>query len=548
MAAYGMIGCNTSMRIRPQVCRAVTAPDTSPKAVETHPRTSAQRKYIPSAPSNSGVDKNCPPPQARILLNECATDYLHPRSASETTPEALQPQVENVLKAELRLLAGTAGTQPVLQSDPVPGVMVTISRGAYPTLEELYKALGTHSIFHTHADPTAATVLCINDLAPCEFHKLYNHLAPHLESFRIKIDFNDTTLIMRCPSEAHESGVDGWNSVWSLLKSQMPMPPELQSHIHWKKGQPDVNLPPLSPGGHRMKCPDACLGRVGERIPTLVLETGYSQMQEEVHNAAKTWLSRLIRDGIDSLEDHAVQCVILFKINENLTKIWLPAFRESLQKQDFNVNKDNAPHPATFLSMAALGSTALTLEIWRNERDIITGGLKREHTVLNRPTCTIPVCISEHHITTEELFDTWIWEYLSEVRERTNDIFFTLPGKPPIPRSTVSTDKQNKYFTLYLDDLTSPKDIPQDLRGEVWLNVPVKMWVWGYLLSQGVGFEGWKKEVVDGLGIAWAKWRSGNKENQEPNVGMENERRVLGDMGEDNGQPSVKRRKVEKGF
>ncbi|KAF8415974.1 hypothetical protein EV426DRAFT_578941 [Tirmania nivea] len=536
MATYEMLACyNTYPSIRPNVRRAVTAPEIA----ETTQATAAQPQYLPSVPVVSRVGKDHPLPQECTPLNECnskATGFVRPPSASDT-------------KAELRLSAATTGTKPVFQSDPPPDTMVTISRDAYPTFEHLCKFLETHSLFHTHANSNSVTVLCIKDLPPVEYHELYNLLAPRLEGFRIKIDFYNTTLIMRRPSQTHESGITGWNSTGNFLRSQMPMPPELRSHIHWQKGQIDVNLPPLTRGSLRIKCPDACLGPADEGIPTLVLETGYSQTLGEAHTVAKTWLWRLIEDQTEDLEDHAVQCVMVFKINQNLTKDWLPAFQEFFQKQDFNVNRDFAPDPASYLPTAALLSIALTIEIWRNETDTTTGALKREHSVRNRRTCTIPACISVHDITTEELFDTWIWEYLSEVPSMTNS-FHTLRDDPPIPRSTPSTDHQNKYFTLYLDDLTSPTNIPQNHRGAIWINVPIKMWVWGYLLSQGVGvgFKGWKREAVGGLDAAWAKWDRGNKENHDSDIQVVNEERVLQDLGADNAQPRVQKRKLQTGL
>lgn len=489
---------------RPNVRRAVTAPDTLANTGETAPATVAQPKYIPTAPLTSLVD---PPPHERTLLKEQdfkATHSVLPLPSSLTTPLAWHPQAEPCLSA------GTAIEVPVLQSDPSPATMVTISRGEFATLQCLSKYLETHSLFHTYADPNPVTVLCINNLPPFEYLELYNLLAPQLDDFRIKIDFYDTTLIMRRPSHTHESGVAGWNSLGSLLQNKMPIPPAVKSYISWQKGQIDVNLPPLSPGGLRIKCPDASLGRRDRGIPTLVLETGYSQTPGEVHNVAKSWLWRLVRNGIEALEDHAVQCVIVFKINENLTKHWLPAFRDSFKRQDFNISQDLAPDPASYQSEAALKSIAMTVEIWRNETDTTTGALKRQPTVRNRPTCTIPACISKHDITTKQIFNTWIWDYLSEVRQGTNGTFDTLREHPRIPRSTVSTGQQNRYFTLYLDDLTSPEHIPQNRRGTVWVNVPIKVWVWSYFNSQGVGFDGWKRDTVVNSEDLWANWDDGN--------------------------------------
>jgi len=107
----------------------------------------------------------------------------------------------------------------------------------------------------------------------------------------------------------------------------------------------------------------------------------------------------------------------------------------------------------------------------------------------------------------------------------TDTTFHTLRDYPPIPRSMVSLDQQNKYFTLYLDDLTSPKDIPQNRRGTIWVNVPMKVWVWGYLRSEGVGFKGWKREVGE-MKDVWAEWDRKN-ENHNPNMEVTNLGRVL---------------------
>ncbi|KAF8415970.1 hypothetical protein EV426DRAFT_711769 [Tirmania nivea] len=535
MASYGMMGCcDTYASVRPNVRRTVTAPS---KREETPQSQQGEPKHLPTVPCTSRIDIGHPPPQRCTPLNEGdlkATGSLHPPAGSITRPSAWYTQLGNALEPELRLLSSTARTIPFLQSDPTPGVMVTLNRNTYAALKELTKHLETHSLFHTHADPNAVTVVCINDLPAVEYHELYNLLAPLLEGFRIKIDFDDTTLIMRRPSQTHESGIKGWNSLGNLLQTQMRMTQQLRKRFDWQKGQPDVQLPPLSAGCLRIKCPDACLGRVDNNVPTLVLETGYSQTPGQVHIVAKTWLWRLIEDGIEALEDHAVQCVIVFKINEKLSKHWLPAFRQSFERHNFNLNQDQAPDLTSFVSKEALQSIALTVEIWRNEKHASTGELKRERTVRNRPTCTIPVCISAHNITTEQLFDTWIWEYLLDVRDGTHTTFQTLQDHTPIPRSTISAARQNTYFTLYLDDLTSPTDIPQNRRGAIWMNVPIKLWVWGFFLSEGVGFKGWEREVVDELEDDWAQVDSGNKENRNPTMDIEDKRRV---------QTRVKRRK-----
>ncbi|KAF8442553.1 hypothetical protein BGX38DRAFT_1202374 [Terfezia claveryi] len=546
MAAYAMTGaCDVYLSARPTVQRAVTVPDNKPKTADTPQAKRAKRKPLHARTFTSPRVVGDPSEKERPLLNErdfTDTGSLHP---VVTTPSTCHPQQENVLEPKLQL---SAGTKHALQSDPTPGAIVTLSRCAYTAVSDLAKHLETYSFFQTHVDPSEVSALCINDLSPSEYLELYNLLEPQLEGFRIKIDFHDTTLIMRRPSGTHESGVRGWNSVGNLLHTHMPMTPILKESFDWTKGQIDVQLPPLSLGGLRSKCPDACLGPIEIDLPTLVLETGYSRTVGEIHTVAKTWLWRPIKDEIVALEDHAVQCVIVFKINENLSKHWLPAFRQAFEKNNFNTNRDLAPDPTSFLSKVALQSIVLTIEIWRNEQDATTRGLKRERTVRDRPTCTIPVCISTHSITTEQLFDTWVWEYLSAVRNKSYTTFHALQDHPPISRSTACTAQQNKYFTLYLDDLTSPKDIPQNLRGTIWVNVPMTVWVWGYLRSQGVGFRLWRSEVTDESKDGyWAQLVAGNEENQNATMNMENVGGVLVDLNVENDQTRVKRRKVQKG-
>ncbi|KAF8459314.1 hypothetical protein BGX38DRAFT_1325584 [Terfezia claveryi] len=98
----------------------------------------------------------------------------------------------------------------------------------------------------------------------------------------------------------------------------MDMPSFLRKLITWSKGQADTALPPVSTGGKRIKSPDCSLGPADQALPTLVLETGYSESGSNLHNDAKTWLVRSIRDGVAELEDHAAQCVILLKVSKRL--------------------------------------------------------------------------------------------------------------------------------------------------------------------------------------------------------------------------------------
>ncbi|KAF8416569.1 hypothetical protein EV426DRAFT_578657 [Tirmania nivea] len=548
MAAYAMMGCyDARPRVRPNTGRTVTVPNASPVAARTTQAAPAHPNHLPTVPFPSHIDNDQPQLQESTLVQNHGSsgDSLPPLAGPVTTCLAWHPEDANSLGPDLCMSAGTTGRTAVPHLERIsPMTICTINRDTYTTINDLCLHLQTHGLFHTVTDTNSVAVLCINNLRPFEYDELSKLLAPLLESFRIHIDFQNATLIMRRPSQTHESGATGWSTLIDLVKAQMPMPAALKYDITWNKGQPDVTLPPLSTGGLRIKCPDACLGPVGEDIPTLVLETGYSQTPGELHIVAKAWLHRLIKDEMAPLEDHAVQCIILFKINENLSKKWLPAFRESLERQDFDLNRDLAPNASTFLSDAVLQTIALTVEIWRNESDASTGALKRERTVRNRPTSTIPVCISRHDITTSQLFDTWIWQYLSDFRNKSNSTFQELQklqDQPQIPRSTISTDSQNKYITLYLDDLISPKDIEQDLRGTIWINLPIKLWVWGYLRSQRVGSSGWKGQVAHDVKDIWAEWRSRIKEKRNAIRETENDRSVLGELEVENEQICMKR-------
>ncbi|KAF8426080.1 hypothetical protein EV426DRAFT_573079 [Tirmania nivea] len=428
-------------------------------------------------------------------------------------------------------------------------VIPFLDRDAYPTLTELCSHLSTHPLFGTK-EGEIIRALGVTHLTALEYGELYLLLEPLLESFRIKIDFQDTTLILRRPTATNESGAIGWHSLTSFIDSWMDMPPALKRVLHLSKGQPDVTLPPLAPGveGLRVKCPDACLGCVDEYIPTLVLETGYSQTPESLHGTAKQWLWRMVAgNGVESVEEHAVQCVILFKINQKLASAWLPAFKDALGKsQNYQWDQLLAPPVSTFLSLAARHSAVLTVEIWRNEIDLATGGLKREPSVRNRSTCTVPICISTHTITALQLFETWIWEYLANVRDgQSNTSFEPLQNQPPVPRSAISSiaAHEKNYFTLYLDDLLSPKDIPFGKRGTIWVNVPVKIWVWGYLRAVGVGYKGWtEKQSAGQLEAMWAQWENANKENMDV-VHLLHTRAVLAEVDID--EQGLKRRKAQ---
>ncbi|KAF8426079.1 hypothetical protein EV426DRAFT_573078 [Tirmania nivea] len=150
-------------------------------------------------------------------------------------------------------------------------------------------------------------------------------------------------------------------------------------------------------------------------------------------------------------------------------------------------------HSSTFISQQALQSTAITVEIWRKETDPATGGVKGLPSARSsRPTCSIPVCISSYNIITGEIFNTLIWEYISQVDFNFHTRFHPLHEHAPIPRFVVSpaTTPNMTYFTTYLDDLLSPVDIPPGQRATVWINIPVKIWIWGYFPLRGSRVQG----------------------------------------------------------
>lgn len=418
----------------------------------------------------------------------------------------------------------------------------TLDRAGYSKLEDLCSFLKKHAIVNSKGAP--GQVLRILNLRLSDYEHVYKLLAPDLERFRIKIDFKDTSLILRRITPAHESGVAAWHSLTDLLRTELNAEPDLKSLIMYMKGQAYTTLPPLIFGGKRTKSPDASLGSEDHDHPTLVQETAYSESPNDLQQDAKDWLLRLVADGVAAMEEHATQCVILFKINPELNKTWIPAFQAAIAG-NFDWDPEFAPPCSTFLSSQALDTTALTVEIWRNEVDAASGGLKRHRSARGRPSLCTPVCISIDTISTTDLFNTWIWEYLAASRVRRHTSFHAIQDKPPIPRSTVPSDGASYsrgYVTLYLDDMLSPPEIRSEDRGTIWINIPVRMWVWAYLRSAKVGTTSWR---IPGPGLNLRGQNGGAEENKENLAVPKSEpgRRVLEEV-EVNGK-GPKRRRLE---
>ena len=180
----------------------------SGNAAETPCVAPAQPEYLPSAPSRLHRGKDVQQSQARTPCQQEGTEYIDPVAHPEATPlAACHPLRANIQESE----------QPI-RSDPTPVATVTISKSESPagTLKQLCKRLETHSIFQTHVDPNVVPALRITNLTGSEYHLLYKHLAPQLEAFRMKIGFSDATLIMRRPTQEHESGIKRLEFPWQL--------------------------------------------------------------------------------------------------------------------------------------------------------------------------------------------------------------------------------------------------------------------------------------------------------------------------------------------
>ena len=195
---------------------------------------------------------------------------------------------------------------------------------------------------------------------------------------------------------------------------------------------------------------------------------------------------------------------------------------------------------------------AMSISIWRNEVDPKTGGLKIYPTPYNtRGTIgkSITLCIYIHKITKSSLFDSYLYVYLKKLRDADlqtgriteGAILASMSGiqtQPPIPRSIAATPSNLPYFTIYLDDLTYPGNIPVDKRNKVWMNIPIEVWVWGLFRSFGVGLENRNKgrNAQDPKHAVWLthstedwdKWENLQAEFPATTIAYEN--RVLGEV------------------
>ncbi|KAF8446713.1 hypothetical protein BGX38DRAFT_1143111 [Terfezia claveryi] len=114
----------------------------------------------------------------------------------------------------------------------------------------------------------------------------------------------------------------------------------------------------------------------------------------------------------------------------------------------------------------------------------------------------------------KDFVEIWIPEFQEQIAQQSTQKFESLQDLPPIPRSVVGSSPANgSYFTLYLDDLLAPADIPNEVRGSVWVYIPVKLWIWACLRSYGVGFIAARGFAKNCRATLWQAWKSGNKEN-----------------------------------
>lgn len=384
-----------------------------------------------------------------------------------------------------------------------------------------------------HSAPQRYKALHIHNLTSDEYEKLLldKATASTLESTKVKLEFNDNELIIKCAAtETHESGLIGWNSFTSLLSSRMQMPLPFRNLITWSKGEVITKLPALGTSKDskfRIKSPDCSLGPENERILTLVLETGFSESASQLIRDAKTWLWRPLPNGGEGkdLEAPGTQCVILLNIDSEI-ETWLQAAMAKVP-----------------IDSKAAGTNAITISIWRNEVDSITGNFKvfGGNSLKNRAGTTTPICISTHKITRQELMTTYLERYLAAKQRSSIDPGFSgtyikhsvdplAPSSIPLSPNSVPTDQPigrsvpfNKsinlsYFTIYLDDLLSPSSIPVRMRERFWVNIPIDIWVWGVFRSYGIGaMEGGSEgnKEADGAKIddIWEDWVKENQEN-----------------------------------
>ena len=181
----------------------------------------------------------------------------------------------------------------------------------------------------------------------------------------------------------------------------------------------------------------------------------------------------------------------------------------------------------------------MAISVWRNEVDPATGGLKIHATHYNTYSTigmSMPLCISMHKITKKSLFDSYLRTYLEKLQDgdlqsgsiTEADILSSMPGmqtQPPIARSTATKPSDLPYFTIYLDDLTYPVNIPLKQRNKVWVNIPIEVWIWGLFRSFGVGLENPNKggdvhdaKHAEGLRYAEEDWDAWEKKISQEGV------------------------------
>lgn len=137
----------------------------------------------------------------------------------------------------------------------------------------------------------------------------------------------------------------------------------------------------------------------------------------------------------------------------------------------------------------------------------------------------------------KDLVEIWIPEFQEQIAQPSPETFEPLQDLPPIPRAVVGASSVNgSYFTLYLDDLLIPADIPNKVRGTIWVNIPVKFWIWACLRPYGVGFIAARGSTENSRATMWEAWNSRNKENQD-----RPSRHGLTELEGDVGQGSPKR-------
>ncbi|KAF8432371.1 hypothetical protein BGX38DRAFT_1146414 [Terfezia claveryi] len=121
----------------------------------------------------------------------------------------------------------------------------------------------------------------------------------------------------------------------------------------------------------------------------------------------------------------------------------------------------------------------------------------------------------------KNLVEIWIPEFQEHITQESSQQFESLQDLHPVPRSTVGSSSANgSYFTLYLDDLLEPADIPTEVRGTIWVNIPVKLWIWACLRSYSVGFIAACGVAKNSRATLWEAWKSRNKQKEDRDMGQ----------------------------